>query len=55
MSSLRTKGRDNVGAVSTAGRPPDSLGRANSFPGLVAIFYSLKTKKVLAGRVALGD
>ena len=46
MRLLRTKGRDNVGAASTAGWPPDSLGRANSFLGLVANFYSFETSWV---------
>ena len=29
--------------------------RANTFHGFVDNFYSLKTKKIVAGRVALGD
>ena len=31
VSLLRTKSRDKVGAVSTAGRLPDRPGRVNSF------------------------
>ena len=30
-------------------------GRANPFCGLVAKFYSIKTKKIPAGRVIFGD
>ena len=29
--------------------------RLDSFPGLAANVYSLKTKKIAAGRLALGD
>lgn len=55
MRLLRTKSKDKVGTVSTAGRPPDRLGKANSFHGLIANFYSFKTKKIPAGRLVLGD
>ena len=34
---------------------PNRLGRVDSFRKLVANFYSLKTKKIPAGRQALGD
>ena len=52
---LRTKSKDKVGTVSTVGRPPDRLGKADSFHGLIANFYSFKTKKIPAGRLVLGD
>ena len=52
---LRTKSRDNVGTVNAVGRPPDRGGKADSFHELIANFYSLKTKKIPAGRLALGD
>ena len=44
-----------MGIVSTAGQPPDRPGRVDSFRGLVTNFYSLKTKKIPAGRLVLGD
>ena len=34
---------------------PDRPRRVDSFHGLIANFYSLKTKKISAGRLALGD
>ena len=37
------------------GRPHDRPGRGDSFHGLIANFYSLKTKETPAGRLALGD
>ena len=43
------------GAANPAGRLPDGPGRAGPLCGLVANFYSLKTKKIPAGRMALGD
>ena len=49
------KSKDNVGTMSTAGWHPDRPGRVDAFCGLAATFYRLKTKKILAGRVALGD
>ena len=52
---LRTKRRDNVGTASAVDQPPDRPGRVDSFRGLVVNFYSLKTKKIPAGRLALGD
>ena len=55
VSLLRTKSRDNEGTASTAGRPPAGQGRADPFCGLVANIYNLKTKKIPARRVALGD
>ena len=55
VSLLRAKSRDNEGAANTAGRPPARSDRANPFCGLIANFYSLKTKKIPARRVALGD
>ena len=54
MSLLRMKSRDNVGPASAVGRRPDRPRRLNTFPGLVVNFYSLKTKKIPAGRLALG-
>ena len=53
-SLLRMNCRDNVDPASTVSQPPDRLGRLNSFPGLVVNFYNLKTKKIPAGRLALG-
>ena len=44
-----------MGPASAAGWPPYRPGRADAFCGLAATFYRLKTKKILAGRVALGD
>ena len=41
---LRTKSRDNVGTVSTAGQPADRLGNVDSFHGLRANIYSFKTE-----------
>ena len=55
VSLLRTKSRDKVGIVSTAGQPPDRPGRVDSFCGLVANFYNLKTNKIPAGRLAPED
>ena len=52
---LRTKRRDNEGTANEASRPPDKPGRVDSFHGLRVHFYSLKTKKIPAGRLALGD
>ena len=54
VSLLRTKSRDNVGTASAAGRPPDRQGRADHFLWLVDSFYSLKTKNIPVGRMALG-
>ena len=52
----RKRSRENEGTASAAGRPPDRPGRASSFHGLVSMnFYSLKTKKIPAGRLGLGD
>ena len=55
MILLRTNSRDNVGTASAVDQPPDRPGRVDSFCGLVTNFYSLKTKKILAGRLVLGD
>ena len=55
VSLLRTKSREKVGTVSAGGRPPDRAENADSFCGLIANFYSLKTKNIPAGRLALGD
>ena len=55
MSLLRTKSRDNQGAASTVGRPSNRPARGNTLCGFVANFYSLKTKEIPAGRLALGD
>ena len=55
VSLLRTKSRDKVGIVRIAGQPPDRPGRVDSFHGLVTNFYILKTKKILPGRLVLGD
>ena len=52
---IKKKSRDNEGTASAAGQPPDRPGRVDSFHGLVANFYSLKTKKIPAGRLGLGD
>ena len=43
------------GRCKYSGRLPDRPGRADPPCGLVANFYSLKTKKIPAGRMALGD
>ena len=56
VSLLQTKRAELVrGAANTAGWLPDGPGRADPRCGLVANFYSFKTKKIPAGRVALGD
>ena len=55
VSLFRRKCRDNVGIVIAVGWPPDRPGKVDSFCGLIANFYSLKTKKIPAGRLALGD
>ena len=44
-----------MGTVGIAGGPPDRPGKVNVFLGLGANSYSLKTKKIPVGRVALGD
>ena len=54
-SLIRTKSRDKVGAENVLGQPPDRPGRVDSFCGLIANFYSLKPKKIPAGRLVLGD
>ena len=41
--------------MSTVGQPPDRPGRVYSYCELIANFYSLKTKKMFAGRLALDD
>ena len=41
-------------AVCTVGQP-DISGKTKNFCGLIAIFYSLKTKKIPAWRLVLGD
>ena len=38
-----------------SGQPPERPGRGDTFHGLGANFGSLKTKKIPAGGVALGD
>ena len=54
-SLLRTKSRDKVGTESAVGQPPDRPGRVDSLYGLIANFYSLKPKKMPAGRMVLDD
>ena len=44
-----------MGTASSVGQPPDSPGKVDSFHGLIANFYSLKTKKIPAGQLVLGD
>ena len=55
VSLLRTKSSDKVGTESTAGQPPHRPGRLDCFREIIANFYSLKTKKIPPGSVALGD
>ena len=55
VSLLRTKSRDNVGTENTVDWPPDRPGKVDSFHGLIVNFYSLRTKKIPAGRLVLGD
>ena len=55
VSLLRTKSRDKVGTESTVGLLPYRPGTVDSFRGLVVNFYSLKTKKIPARRLMLGD
>lgn len=54
-SLLRARSKDNEGAANAIAQPPDGPGRVDTFHGLVANVYSLKTKEILAGRLALGD
>ena len=54
VSLLRTKSRDNEGIVNAAGRPPARSESVDLFRELLT-FYSLKTKKIPAGRLALGN
>ena len=49
------KSRDKVGTESAVGQPPKRPGRVDGFCGLIANFYSLKPKKMPAGRLVLGD
>ena len=55
VSLLRTKIRERVGPASTVGQPPDRPGKIDSFRGVIASFYSLKTKTIPAGRLVLAD
>ena len=55
VSSLRVRSRDNEGVPNAVGQPPDRPGRVDSFHGLIANFYSFKTKSIPAERLALGD
>ena len=55
MSLLRKKSRDKVDRVSTVGQPPDRPGRVDGDHEFIANFYSLKKKKIPAGRMTLGD
>ena len=54
-SEFIKRSRDNEGTVSEVGWPPDRPGRVDSFCGLVANFYNLKTNKIPAGRLAPED
>ena len=53
VSLLRTRNRDKVGTASAV--PTSWPGRVNNCHGLTANFYSLKTKKIPARRLALDD
>ena len=55
VSLLRTNSRDDEGSIRAVGKLHDRSGRVNAFHGLVANVYSLKTKKIPAGRLPLGD
>ena len=44
-----------MGTVSPADQLSDRPRRVDSFLGLIANFYSLKTKKIPAGKLVLGD
>ena len=56
VSLLRTKSGDKVGTASAADRQIlTDQGKSTVFTELIAKFYSLKTKKIPAGRLALGD
>ena len=55
VSQLRVKSRDNVGTVRAVGQPPDRPGRVDHLCELIVNFYSLKTKKIPASSLALGD
>ena len=46
---------EGVRLLRAVSRPPDRPGRVSAFCGLAASFYSLKTKKNPAARLALGD
>lgn len=43
------------GTAKTAGGHPDRPGKANPFRELAANFYSLRTKKIPPGPLAIGD
>ena len=53
VSLLKTRNRDKVGTASAV--PTSWPGRVNNCHGLTANFYSLKTKKIPARRLALDD
>ena len=55
VSLVITKSRDNMDTASAVGHPLDRYRVSRCFHGLVANFYSLKTKKVPAERLALAD
>ena len=44
-----------MGLANTVGEPPDRLGEVDHFHGLIANFYSVKTKKIPAGSLVLSD
>ena len=55
VNLLRAKSRDKMGPENTVGQPPDRPGEADHFHGLIANFYSVKTKKIQAGSLVLSD
>ena len=55
VSLWKIKSRDKGGTAYLSGQSPERPGRGDAFHGLGANFDSLKTKKIPAGRVALGD
>ena len=55
VSLLITKSRDNMDIAGAVGHPLDRYRESRCFHGLVDNFYSLKTKKIPAERLASGD
>ena len=55
VSLLRTKSRDKMGPANAVGQSPDRPGKADRFCGLIANFYSFRTKQISARSLVLSD